>query len=352
MVNFLVSREAVKAAASIDGTAQNARVDRIIEGISDEIEKATRVYFIPRTETRLFRWPNDHSRGTHLWLNTGLISIATLQTKAQDSSPTTISANDFFLEPQEFGPPYNRIEIDVSSTAAFEPGDTPQRSISVAGEWGYSNNTKAAGAVAGTGLNSTTATEFVCSNGSLIDVGDTLLIESEKLFVSERAFASLGSVLINDASVTASMANNTITLDASHGILAGETIQLDAEQLFVISIDTNDINVIRAFNGTTLAAHADDTPVHTNRTLTVTRGENGSTAAAHADTTAISKYVPELSVLNLALDASLAKWHQESAGWGRSTGKSGASSPFTGQDLADRAKRIIHQHQWLRAEAI
>lgn len=352
MVNFLVSREAVKVAAEISGTDQDARVDRIIEGISDEIEKATRVYFIPRTETRLFRWPNTHSRGTHMWLNTGLISIATLQTKAQDASPTTISSSDYFLEPQEFGPPFNRIEIDVSSNAAFEPGDTPQRSISVLGEWGYSANTRVAGAVAGAGLGTTSATEFVCSNGSLVDVGDTLLIESEKLFVSERAFAALGSVLINDAAVTASMADNVITLDASHGVLAGETIQLEAEQLYVISVATNDITVIRAFNGTILAAHADDTPVQTNRTLTVTRGQNGSTAATHADTTVISKYIPEMSVVNLALDASVAKYHQESAGWGGSTGKSGAASPFTGQDLEMRAKRIIHQHQWERSEAI
>ncbi len=349
MVNFLVSREAVKRAAKIDGADHDTRVDRIIQGASEDIEKASRIYFIPRTETRLFRWPNDHGRGTVLWMNTALISVATLQTKAQDSSPTTISADDFFLEPQEFGTPYNRIEIDLSSNAAFEPGNTPQRSISVAGEWGYDTNTKAAGTVDGTELASdSSVTSFVCSNGSLVDVGDTLLIESEKIFVSERVFTALGSVLVNDADIQASMSDNTITLDPSHGVLAGETIQLEAEQLFVISVATNDINVIRAYNGTVLAAHANDTPVHTNRTLTIVRGANGSTAATHADTTAITKYTPPSNIVNLCLEMALAVVHQEDAGMTGGVGKSGAASPFTGETLEQRFKRIIGQRKWVR----
>ena len=90
---------------------------------------------------------------------------------------------------------------------------------------------------------------------------------------------------------------------------------LDSERMFVESVATNDVQVIRAYDGTTLAAHANDTAVHVFRTLTIERGVNGTTAATHADTTAISRYRPEADIRNLARALAEYSYEQGGAGW-------------------------------------
>lgn len=352
MSNWYASLEAVKRAGNIVGDDRDAQVGSTIEAASREFDRSTRRYFIPRTETRLYRWTNRSGIGRVLWLDQGLISITTLQTKAQNSSPTTIAAADFFLEPNNSGPPYNRIEIDISSTSAFEAGDTPQRSISVLGSWGYKADTLSTGTVSSGLAASSTSTSMVCSNASLIDVGETLLIESEQIFISDRSFAALGSVLINDASVTKAKDNNTITLDGSHGVLQGEVVRLESEQMLVQRVSGNDIIVIRAYNGSLLAAHANDTAVHINRTLAIERGINGTTAATHANATAISKYEPPSDVVRLILAQALATYAQNGAQWSRSVGTGDGAQEFTSKDLASLEKRTVAFYKRSREAAI
>jgi hypothetical protein len=110
------------------------------------------------------------------------------------------------------------------------------------------------------------------------------LIDSEQIFVSGRDFAARGSILLNMGSnLAATNATTTVTIDGSHGIVAGEVIRIDSEQMYVISVSTNDLTVVRAFDGSVLASHNDDAAIHVNRTLTIERGMNGTTAASHSD---------------------------------------------------------------------
>jgi hypothetical protein len=338
MANWYVSRERVKAAAGIKGQDSDRKVDDIIEAASRDIDRATRRFFIPKTETRLYRWPPYQiGRRTVLWVDQDLLAVTTLKSEAQNASPTTIASTDYFTEPNNVDPK-DRIEIDISSSAAFQSGDTPQRSISVLGSWGYSNDTKSTGTVS-SGLSSdATATEGVCSDASLIDVGDTLLIESEQIFVSERDFAALGSVVVNDATIVATLDDDTITLDASHGVLRGEVIRLDSEQMYVKAVRTNDVDVIRAYNGTKVATHADDTAVNINRTLTIERGVNGTTAATHADATAISKYEPAFNIREWCLALALSKIVQENANFARTVGVGDSAQELRGNELTDLIK--------------
>jgi len=340
LANWFCSREATKRAAGIAGASRDAQIDRIIEGVSRQVERMTRRWFIPRTETRLYRWTSGRGSGTVLWLDADLISVTTLQTKAQDSSPTTISSSDYFLEPNNTGPPYSRIEIDLSSTAAFEAGDTPQRSISVAGSWGYSNDTVAAGTVASGLASDATATSMVCSDGSLIDVGDTLLIESEQVFVSERTAAQIGSQLI-DGALTATQSQTSVTVDDGTQFNAGEVILVDAEKMFIDSISGNVLTVRRGWDGTTLAAHSDDTAVYGYRTLTIVRGVNGTTAATHANSTAVTKYAPPYDVQSLCIAEAVAVAAQEGAAWGREVGPGEGAQELSGRALGDLRKRTV-----------
>jgi len=348
MPNWYVSLESIKNSAGIRGVDLHSQVGSVIEDKSEEVREHTRRIFIPRTQTRVYRW--TQREGVRSWvldLDEDLLSVTTLQTKAQDSSPTTIASSDFFLEPANEDR-FHSIEIDLSSDAAFEAGVSSQRTISVAGSWGYSNTTKGAGTVDDSGGISASDTTLVVSNASLIDVGDTLLIESEQIFVSDRDFAALGSVLINDASVTADLADNVITLDPSHGVLKGEVMRLDSEKMLVESISTNDATVIRAYDGSVLATHANDTAVHINRTLTIERGVNGTTAATHADTTAISKYVVPARIRELVKAEVIFHLQQDRSAWARVIGTEGNEQQVTAAGinrLRDSVEEFITRHR-------
>jgi hypothetical protein len=352
MGNWYTSRERVKRAANINGTESNAQIDRIIEASSRDIDQSTRRRFIPITATKTFGYPRIMPLPSWvLWLREDLLSITTLQTKAQNTTPTTISSSDYFLEPNNYGPPYDRIEIDQSSSAAWESGDTAQRSISIAGSWGYNSETKSSGTVA-SGLDSdSTATTMVCSDSFKIGVGDTLLIESEQIFVSDKTSAALGSILLNGA-LTATKSQVTVTVDGSHGIVAGEVLLVESERIFVESVSTNDLTVIRGYDGSILAAHNDDSAVHIFRTLTIERGANGTTAATHADATAISAYKIPQDIESHCLAESLAMYFQEEAGFGRSVGAGDGAIEFTARDLASRRMHIERYYRKARTGVI
>ena len=341
MANWYTTRERFKTAANINGSQFNPVIDRVIEAASREVDRWTRRHFLPQTQTRLYRWPQSRpGLANVLWLDQDLLSVTTLQTQAQNTSPTTISSSDYFLEPNNPEPDgntrYNRIEIDLSSTAAFESGDTPQRSISVAGSWGWGNTTASAGTVDDSGGISSSDTALIVSDASTIDVGDTLLIDSEQIFVADRAFAARGSILLNMGSnLAATNATVTVTLDGSHGIVAGEIIRLDSEQMYVVSVSTNDLTVIRAWDGSVLAAHNDDVACHVNRTLTIERGLNGTTAASHSDSASITRYLPDADVVRWCLAEALSTYHQEHAGWARTTSGTGfvTGGTYEGREL-------------------
>ena len=353
MPNWYATRESVKRAVRLNGNENDESVDRAIENASRDIDNMTHRWFIPRTQTRTFRWPSHHGAGDILYLDADLISVTTLQSKAQDSSPTTIASSDYFLEPANHAPPYTRIEIDESSSASFDAGDTAQRSISVLGSWGYTSDTISLGTVTSGLASDAAATSMVCSNSSLVsgvNVGDTLLIESEQLFVSEKTSAALNSIL-TDGVLTADKSEN-VTVDSGHGILAGEIILVDSEQMFVRVSGTTALTVERAYNGTTLAAHTNNTAVHIFRTLTVTRGVNGTTAATHANSTAISIYSAPAPIRQLTVAMALAAVTQEAAAYGRTIGAGEAAVEMTGRDLANFQARVLSEYLRPREFAI
>lgn len=352
MPNLYTGRETVKQSASIHGADFDEEIDRLIESASRRIDRQTRRLFIPKTQTRTYRWPPSHlGSATILWLDYDLISVTTLKTKAQDSSPTTIAATDFFLEPNNSGPPYDRIEIDLSSSAAFESGSTPQRSIEIAGSWGYSDDKLDVGTVT-SGLDSgTTTTSFICSDSSQVQVGNTLLIESEQLYVSDKINAALGSILLNDT-LTADKSDTLVTVDGSHGLVAGEVVLIDSEKMFIDSVATNDLTVIRAYDGTVLAAHADDTAIHVYRTLTVERGACGTSAATHADATKVEIYEPPFDISQLCLAEVLTLFQQNRASWGRSVGSGETVVEFSGRALGNMWKEVVANYRRHRTASV
>jgi hypothetical protein len=307
---WYATREATKAAVGITGAKADALIDDYIESASESVENLLGRRFIPQTQTRLYPWPQTAGNSLVVYLDQDLLAVTTLLTKAQNTTPTEIAATDFFLEPVN-KPPYQRIEIDRSSSSAFEGGDTSQRSISVAGRWGYSEDTKTAGLLAE--ADDGAETELNVSDSSLIDVGDTILLTSEALFVSGKAL--LDTTANTNGALTAVPSETSVTVTDGSLVKAGEIITINSERMLVESIAANVLTVERAYDGSVLAAHNDAQDVYAPRTLTVVRAVNGTTAAAHADALAITKYAPPADVVNYTKALALNAYKQGGSGW-------------------------------------
>lgn len=317
---WYTTREQIKAAIPIQGSDVNALIDSYNEAAAEDVEKALGLRFIPETAIKFFRWPQERGRYQTLDLvDQPVIAVTLIQAKAQDTTPTTIPAADYFLEPVNAGPPFTRIEIDRSSTSIFESGDdTPQRAIAVTGRWAYREDTEAAGTIAEE-LDAT-ETGVDVSDSSLIGVGDTILIDSEAMFVSEKALldttANLNAALIADKS------ERTVAVTDGTLIKQGEIITVDSERMLVESISANNLTVTRGYDGSSLAAHDNATDIYAPRTLTATRGENGTTAATHTTGTAIARYAPPGDVFEYCRAYAIAHYKQGTSGW---TGQIGGS---------------------------
>lgn len=306
---------AVKAAVPIMGADLDSLIGSYIEGASQHIENILHRCFIPETAIKYFRWPTRASSGGYILHleDLDLIAVTLLQAKAQDTTPTTIVAADFFTEPTNEGPPYSRIEIDLSSSAAFESGDTPQRSIAVTGRWGYGEDTKAAGALAEADDGSETALDV--TDSSLIDVGNTILIGTEAMFVSGKTLKD--TTANTNAALTAEKSATTVALAAAHGLLvkAGEVITIDSERMLIESISTDTLAVQRAYDGSVLATHSNPSDIYAPRTLTVVRAVNGTTGAAHDTAAAIVKYAPPADIVEFCTARAIANHQQGRSGW-------------------------------------
>ena len=316
---WYATREAVKAAVGIVGAASDALIDAKIEAASEDIEREFNRRFIPLTATKQYPWPQAGRDSYILYLDEDLIAVTAL-TKDDDTA-TAIAAADYFLEPVNSGPPYNRIEIDRSTSEYFSAKLTHQRAVRVTGRWGYAEDTKAAGALAEADDGSETALDV--TDSSLIGIGDTILIGTEQMFVSGKALLTTTTTL-NDT-LTANKNDVTVTVADGPKVKQGEVITIDSERMRVESISGNDLTVERAVDGSVLAAHSTGVTVYAPRTLTVVRAVNGTTAATHATAAAITRYAPPADIVELVIAKAIAHMKQDASGWtGQISGGEGA----------------------------
>jgi hypothetical protein len=344
---WYTSREATKAAVRIDGAQINALVDAKVEAASEDIERLLGRRFIPYTATKQYRWPSTRNRNAYcLELDEDLIAVTAL-TKATDDA-TAIAAADYFLEPVNTGPPYDRIEIDLSSSEYFTWEDTPQRAVRVTGRWGYGEDTKAAG-VLENAITDAAATTLDVLDASKVNVGDTLKIDSEQLFVSERSTFDTTADL-NDT-LTAGVNDVTVTVTDGTKVKQGEVILIDSEKMLVESITGNNLTVQRAYDKSVLAAHSGaGVNVYAYRTLTVVRGINGTTAATHLDAAAITKFAPPADIVELCTAEAVAKLQQDRSGWTGQMGGGEGNVNVQPLDVSELRKQIMAKYRrWVFA---
>lgn len=325
------TREDVKTALDIKESARvNAQVDRAIQSAADDIEGFLHRKFYPQLATKFFDWPSyQRAAPWRLWLNQHeVISVSALT-----SGGVVIPAGQFFLEPVNEGPPYTRIELDRSAAAAFTAGATPQRSISVAGLWNYGADTAPAGSLAAA-MSDATGTAATVTNSAVIGSGSSLLIDSERLLVTDRSMVTTGQA--QQSGLTTALASD-VALGVTDGTKysAGEILLLDSERMLITDIAGNVLTVKRAWDGSVLATHAGAT-IFAPRLLTVRRGDLGTTAASHLITAPAAVLAAPSLIRDLSVAEAINQFLQETSGYARTVGSADNVHQVSGAGLADK----------------
>jgi hypothetical protein len=268
----------VKSALDTKSTARNnAQIDRAIEASSRMVEGLLNRFFYPLITTKYFDWPQPQgNRSWRLWLEDNeLISLTSVT-----SGGVLQTLSNFNLEPQNEGPPYDRLESNRGLSSVFTSGTTPQRAVALAGTFGgCAIDESNVGLCIEVMDASETGMDVDGPTSTAVGVGSLIKLDSERMLVTGRQQLSTGQTL--QATVTAAKNITTIAVTTGSSYAIGERILIDAEYMDVVDIAGNNLTVIRGADGSTLAAHNSATTIYAPRTLTVQRGSLGTTAASH-----------------------------------------------------------------------
>lgn len=318
-----------------DLTRLNTAIDRALQSGSRAVDALCHRRFYPELDTRYWNFPGPQVRPSWV-LNLDaneLISVTTLT-----AGGTTIS--DYYLEPQRYGPPYDRIEIDLSSSSAFTNDGTHQEAIAVTGLFGYDNRTVTAGALAEALDASETGMDV--TDGSLVGVGDLLTIDSERMLVTGKTVLDSGDTLQSD--LTNQTSSDTVAVSDGTNFHEGERILVGSEKMDIETIAGNNLAVTRAVLGSTIAAHSSSDTIYVYRTLTVERNAVGTTAATHTISTAITRQQYPGLVHELALAEAIVTLNQEGAGFAMVAGAGENAREVIGRGIGDLRDRCYRAH--------
>lgn len=322
------TREAVQDAFDVREAAhRSAQIDDALRSASDDVDGWLNRHkhgVAPTIATRYFNWPSGFGQAWRLWLDENeIVSVTSLT-----AGGTTIAPADYFLEPVNSGPPYTYIELNTSSSAAFTNSGTSQRAIAITGTFGLGDTQRAAGALAEALDASETGVDV--TDASLVGVGDVLLVDSERMAVTDRSSLSTG---VNLGTALTAQKNNQTIAGISGGFSVGEVLLIDSERMRIIENNGTDLTVIRAYDGSTLAAHSIGAGLFAYRTLVVQRGVLGTTAATHLTATAITRWeVPDL-IRDLTKAEAITRLEQEFSAYGARVYSDEAERDSSGTDV-------------------
>jgi len=339
---WYATREEIKAELDVKETARsNARIDRALADATESVHGLLHRVFYPETDTRYFDWPNSQS-GTswRLWLDASeVVSVSALV-----SGGVTIAASDYFLEPNVYGPPYNRIEIDLASSAAFGGGDTHQRDVGVTGVWaGCPLVESQTGTIVEALDASETGIDVDAATSAAVGVGSLLRIDSERVIVTGRQNLDTGQTL-GGSGLTVQNSAVTVAVQSGGAFAAGETILVDSERMLVEDIAGNNLTVRRAWDGSTIATHSVGATIYAPRTLTVARGALGTTAATHLTAATVYRWDPPGPVRQLCVAEALVDLLQGRSGYARTAGSGENEREVTGRGLKELRERVYVSH--------
>lgn len=330
------NREHVMLRGDIQATAyMSAQVDDALQAQSRIIENRCQRPggLFPCLRTLYLDWPdvNQSTASWRLWIGPDeLISLTSLT-----SGGTAITGA--LLEPSNVGPPYSSVELNRAGSDFLGGGSTPQRSITLVGWTGIRDDQAPAGTLA-VAITTTSATTCTVSNAAAVGVGDQLIIETERVVVTDRAMTSTGQTITADVAAQASTVGVTVSSGAAFSV--GETILIDSERMRIVDIAGNLLTVKRQWDGSVLAAHTSGATVYAPRLLTIERGAQGTTAATHLIGTAVSRWKPPPAAQALCAAEVLNQLQQESAAYARQVGSGEFAREVGARGLKDLRDQV------------
>lgn len=334
------TRESVKVALDVLSTARSdAQVDSALSSAGDAVDGLTRRVFRPTVTTHSYAWPNQQRAPSWaLWLDTQpdqLISATSITTGG-----TALAPGEFFLEPSYLGPPYSKVEINLSSNAAWNSGTaTWQRSIVIAGAWGYTSEWSTQGATAEALDETETGLDVTAASSAVLGVGDLLAIDDEWMEVTGRQ--SVDTTVNTGAALTADYRGNAVDVPSGAAFAIGEVLTIDTERMLIGDILGNNLVVVRAYDGTTLATHDVGADIYSARTLIVQRAVRGTVASTHLTAAPVLRHdVPSL-IEELARAEALHILISRRSGWARTVGSGDAETEASGRGLAALRAQVV-----------
>lgn len=319
-------------------TRSSPRIDRAIDSASRKVEALCHRRFYPEAAARSFDWPNQqYARPERLWLESNeLISVSSLV-----SGGLTIGPGEFFLRRSDDvdEPPYNLLELNLGTNAAFGGGSTHQRDITITGTFGYRDDQSPAGQVV-TAV-SAVGTSVTVTNSAAVGVGALLRIGTERLIVTDRSMTDTGQ----DLATPIDAQQKTAVVPVADGSVfpVGETILLDAERMLILDIAGASLIVQRAVDGSVLAPHT-GSDIYAPRALTVRRGVLGSTAAPIPAGADISVWQPPGPVRSLCIAEALTELLQGRSGYARVVGSGENQRESSGRGLRELREQVYASH--------
>ncbi len=344
--------EEVFASPGVSYSARlNAWALRKLEAGTDAVEGLTHRRFYPETKTVKFDWPNYQYAPTWQLRVPDLISVTSLT-----AGGNAISTSDIFLRRDDDvdETPYNIVEINLGSSAAWSAGSTSQRAISITGVWGdKATDTTVVDGQLGGNINASVTTVVINPVSNVLEVGTGSLIRvgTEYMLTTARRMSDTG---VNTAGTLDDTPDaQTLAVGDASGFAYGETILVGAERMKVVDIAGNNLIVERAFDGSTLADHASGVDVYANRTYTVQRGVIGSTAASHTSADSVTAHRFPGLVNELAIAETVVLMEGAKSAYSAESGTGDNRTEAPGKGLADIRNRCWVKHGRMgRLEAI
>ena len=171
------------------GATQAADLLKVIISASQQIERETRRFFVPRVQTRYFngrQWGNGgRALGTELHLDRDLQTLTTLT----NGDLTTVSSDDYTLAPRNSETGKTIIRLNTDAGLVWTNGTTDTEGISLAGIWHYGGGWRSTGLTASAIADTTTTS--ITASGATIITGSILKIDTEYFYVESGGATAL-----------------------------------------------------------------------------------------------------------------------------------------------------------------
>lgn len=335
------TRDEVKTAGDFKSTARNdEQIDIAIESASDSVEGLLHRVFYPELTTKYVDWPNfQYTYPWKIYLDAADLADVTGIVPVVTSGGNTIPNGQILWGHPRYAPPYTYFELNRATSASFGQGATPQRDVAITGLFGYWAKTTPAGALAAAVTDTTSGTAQV-TNGAALGIGDLLLVDSERMLVTERANITTGQSQQGSGCSTANAGDVALGVVDGTKFFLNEVLQLDSERMRVVDVTGNTVTVKRAWDGTVLATHSGAT-IYASRLLTVTRAVLGSTAATHSSAAIVNRSVYPGLVKALTLAEALVESRQKIGAYSESQGSGESKQTNIGKGLDDTRARCV-----------